>query len=173
MAVFRSSLLTVKAGDSDVGIGPSTVLSIILAASDRSTDRLLAAERASRVKQIMTGVSYENAKDQLPRVAVSLMQNLNPADRAGLASALETLKAENLPTTAKCLLLGLKLTDVVSTEVLLAAKDSLGQEILLPVDAQPSAPLSVVTDTPASGSASAGLPQTPQTPDRGESAPAA
>jgi hypothetical protein len=132
MALFRSSLLTVKAGDSDVGIGPSSVLSIIMAASDRSADRLRAADRAGRVRDIMQDVSFAKAHDSLVDVAVALMQNLNPADVVALRSGVDALSSKSeLPDRAKSLLLGLKVTDLVSTEVLDGAKASLGDTILL------------------------------------------
>jgi hypothetical protein len=39
MAFFRTSLFVVRAGDRDVGVGPSGFLRIFLAAADRSVDR--------------------------------------------------------------------------------------------------------------------------------------
>jgi hypothetical protein len=130
MALFRSSLLTVKAGNDDVGIGPSSVLSIMMAASDRSADRLRAADRACRVQDVMTNVSYEKAAQALPTVAIALMQNLGASDIAALNSDLEALRTEKLPDQTKSLLLGLKITDLVSTGVLSAAKESLGASII-------------------------------------------
>jgi hypothetical protein len=183
MALFRSSLLTVKVGDDDVGIGPSSVLSVLMAASDRSADRLRAADRAGRVKDIMDDVSYEKAQDALPTVAVALMQNLSAADVAALRNELQGLKSEPLPDNTKALLLGLKITDMVSTEVLGAAKRSLGKSILCSADPPKhdhAAPArngepknreraeiaaSVIDGPPGSRYASEDMPQTPQTPD--------
>jgi hypothetical protein len=174
MALFRSSLLTVKVDKSDVGIGPSSVLSIIMAASDRSADRLRAADRAGRVSEIMQGVSYKAAHESLPTVAVNLMQNLSPAEEVGLQADLDALKShDHLPDETKCLLLGLKLTNVVSTEVLLAAKKSLGTSILIGTaperveGAEATAaetPLARSVTAPDQGPASEDLPQTPSTP---------
>jgi hypothetical protein len=130
MALFRSSLLTVKAGNDDVGIGPSSVLSIMMTASDRSADRLRAADRACRVQDVMADVSYEKAAHALPTVAIALMQNLGASDIAALNTDLEALKTEKLPDQTKSLLLGLKITDIVSTGVLSAAKESLGASII-------------------------------------------
>jgi hypothetical protein len=130
MALFRSSLLTVKAGNDDVGIGPSSVLSILMAATDRSADRLRASDRAGRVKKIMKRVSYEKAQDALPTVALALMQNVAPADATAFRTEIAGLKNEKLPDPTKAFLLGLKITNLVSTDVLLAAKDSLDDSIL-------------------------------------------
>jgi hypothetical protein len=177
MALFRSSLLTVKAGSDDVGIGPSSVLSIMMAASDRSADRLRAADRAGRVHEIMGDVSYAKAQDSLPTVAVALMQNLSPTDVAALNADLDALKTKDLLDSTKALLLGLKLTNVVSTSVLAAAKASLRDAVLVDGDAPSQPPTNgggngggsvaerVVVDATARPFASEGLPQTPQTPE--------
>jgi hypothetical protein len=158
------------------------VLSIMMAASDRSADRLGAANRAGRVRPIMNDVDYQKARESLPTVAIALMQNLSPSDVAALNVDLEALKGLDLPETAKALLLGLKLTNVVSTAVLAAAKDSLGACILVDAEDPPEQRTASQTDADAEGllqavpglaevgasrdrsAASAGLPQTPQTP---------
>src|SRR5262249_26169001 len=49
MAVFRSSLFTVRIGDADVGVGPSTLLTTLLGIADRSVDRRRAADRSTTV----------------------------------------------------------------------------------------------------------------------------
>lgn len=157
MTLFRSSLLTVKAGGDDVGIGPSSVLSIMMAASDRSADRLRAADRAGRVHEIMDGVQYAKAETALPTVAVALMQNLSPADVAALSADLAGLKSLTLPDEVKAFLLGLKITNVVSTAVLAAARQSLGSSITgegdeVPAPAPAEAP-AVAAPAPVAASA--------------------
>lgn len=171
MALFRSSLLTIKAGDDDVGIGPSSVLSIIMAAADSAADRLGAADRAGRVHDIMSDVSYERAAEALPTVSVALMQNLGASDIAALNIDLGDLKGKALPDETKAFLLGLKITNVVSTAVLAAAKHSLGGSILttatgpLPHEVAATAEtLHADLSDPGSAYAVEGLPQTPQTP---------
>ena len=58
------------------------------------------------------------------------MQNLSAAEVAALNMDLDGLKTKKLPDYTKALLLGLKLTNMVSPEVLSAAKRSLGDSIL-------------------------------------------
>src|SRR6266567_7828611 len=53
MAFFRTSLFVVRAGDRDVGIGPSGFLQIFLSAADRAVDRLRAEGRSGKVGEIM------------------------------------------------------------------------------------------------------------------------
>jgi hypothetical protein len=181
MALFRSSLLTVKVGSDDVGIGPSSVLSVLMAASDRAADRLRAADRAGRVREIMEDVSYEKANEALPTVAVALMQNLSAAEVAALNMDLDGLKSSDLPEYTKALLLGLKITNMVSTEVLGAAKRSLGDSILCTTAADAAArngepapeqradlAMAVIDAGSKSRFASQGMPQTPQTHEPSE-----
>src|SRR5579859_4136781 len=58
MAFFRTSLFVVRAGDRDVGVGPSGFLQIFLAAADRAVDRKRAAARSDAVAEVMKGVDY-------------------------------------------------------------------------------------------------------------------
>src|SRR5712691_9394212 len=51
MALFRTSLFTVRAGDRDIGVGPSSFLQIFRDASDRAVDRLQAKARGDQVSR--------------------------------------------------------------------------------------------------------------------------
>jgi len=133
MALFRTSLFTVRAGDQDIGIGPSSLLTIILDACDRGVDRVRAQARAWEVARVMTDVSYARAEAPLPAIAVGLMQNLPDSNQAELGVDLERLhRASGLSADAKALLLGLAIADQVGPSVLEAAKLTLGEEILKP-----------------------------------------
>jgi hypothetical protein len=130
MALFRTSLFTVRAGNQDVGIGPSSLLSIILDACDRGVDRVRAKARAWEVARIMIGVSYEKADHPLPTVATALMQNLSDANQAALSMEVTQLRqATDLSSEAKALLLGLAIADQVGPHVLEAARLTLGDQI--------------------------------------------
>jgi hypothetical protein len=56
MSFFRSSLFVVRAGDRDVGVGPSVFLQIFLTAADRAVDRKRAAARSDVVADVMKGI---------------------------------------------------------------------------------------------------------------------
>ena len=132
MALFRSSLFTVRAGDTDVGIGPSSLLSIILAACDRGVDRNRARDRAEVVGRIMRDVSFVAANGPLPTVALALMQNLDPPAQAALSVEVERLRNDGtgMSDEAKSLLLGLAISNAIGPDVLGRAKDALGREII-------------------------------------------
>ena len=184
MALFRTSLFTVRARDQDVGIGPSSLLSIILDACDRGVDRVRGKARAWEIARVMTGVSYEKADKPLPAVAAALMQNLGDANQSALSLEVTQLRlATGLSSQAKALLLGLAIADQVGPHVLEAARLTLGDQIAEdPGDTTaPGAPSAPATppdtqvgngaeddETPAEtevpSSRASGLPATPQTP---------
>jgi hypothetical protein len=130
MAFFRTSLFIVRAGDRDVGVGPSGFLQIFLGAADRSVDRGRAAARSDAVATVMKGIDYTKARQALPAYCLGLMQNVSPEDQQVLKQALEMLdKREDVQASVKALLLGLELINVVGVDVLTTAVKSLGDEI--------------------------------------------
>jgi len=171
MALFRSALFTVRIGNSDVGVGPSTFLSLVLASCDRGVDRLQAEQRAKTTGDLMANVDYEKAKDGLPEVSLALMQNLDPADQTALSVQLQKLEGrDDLSNHAKSVTLGLALATMVGSNVLRKAKESLGSEILrdsstVTADGQPPKDVGAPALEPElSPLPAVGTPATPQTP---------
>jgi hypothetical protein len=172
MALFRSALFTVRLGNSDVGVGPSTFLSLILAACDRGVDRERGQDRATMAKELMSDVDFAKAELALPTVALGLMQNLDPADQAALGVQLDKIQQQTkLSDRTKSLLLGLELSTVVGPDVLRKAKETLGDQIIRATtgdggaggehdDALPELEGPNALERPAGR----GLPATPQTP---------
>lgn len=66
VAFFRTSLFSVRMGDQDVPIGPSTVLQVMTRALDQAVDRERARNRATAVREIMSEISYEASGAALP-----------------------------------------------------------------------------------------------------------
>jgi hypothetical protein len=175
MALFRASLFTVRVGNSDVGVGPSTFLSLVLASCDRGVDRTQAEERAEAVRTLMADVDYDKAKDGLPEVALALMQNLDAPDQAALGVQLQKLEdRQDLSPHAKSLAMGLALATVVGPNVLEGAKKALGREILVEKEtgenAETGVPAPPAPD-PQARSNPRGMPATPQTPSDPEAGP--
>jgi len=130
MALFRSSLFTVRIGTQDVGVGPSSVLQIFLAAVDRAVDRKRAEQRNSIIDRIMPGVSFARARSVLPAHCFALLQNPSPEDQAIFGRQVELLdKITDVSDHAKASLLGLALMSQVGEDVLEAAVKTLGDEI--------------------------------------------
>ena len=132
MAFFRTSLFVVRAGDRDIGVGPSGFLQIFLGAADRAVDRIRASARATAVGKIMEGVDYSKAFQALPPYCLALMQSLSPEDQQQLGQTLKELNQNTAEPSVKVRLLGLELTNVVGIDVLTAAVESLGEQIRYP-----------------------------------------
>jgi hypothetical protein len=116
MALFHSSLFTVRVGETDVAVGPSTFLAIILSTTHRSVDRKRANDRAKIIGQTMEGVPVATAANELPVTCFALMQNV-PADEQKSVSdeiaALTSDDAAGITDDLKVLSIGLSLMNVV------------------------------------------------------------
>jgi hypothetical protein len=134
MALFRTSLFIVRAGDQDIGIGPVSFLQVILGASDRGVDRLLATQRAPMIAEIMDGLKFDEIRESLPAVAAALMQNLSPEDQAELGNQVKGLAGSAMPERAKVLNLGALLMNFVGEDVLRAAVTTLRQSLAATAD---------------------------------------
>jgi len=129
MALFRSSLFTVRAGDRDIAVGPSSFLQIFRDAADRAVDRLRAEARGKQVSKLMEGISYQKASEGLPVYCLALMQNVPDDEQKRLADSLALLDKVEIDEQIKVRILGLQLMNVVGPNVLSAAVDSLRKQI--------------------------------------------
>ncbi len=129
MAVFRSSFFTVRLGDTDVGVGPSTLLTTLLGIADRSVDRRRAADRSATVTKIMAGISFERSRLALPTFVLALMQNVPPAEQHDLGVAVEALSVSRMSDTQKAYALGLLLMNIAGPAVVADAVAALRKEI--------------------------------------------
>jgi hypothetical protein len=129
IAFFRSSIFTVRAGDKDIGIGPSGFLQIYLSAADRAVDRDRAAARSAAVAKVMDGVDFDKAKAALPPYCIGLMQNVSQDEQQALAQAVGDLDKGSAEPNVKSLLLGIELMNVVGLDVLTGAVKSLADQI--------------------------------------------
>ena len=129
MAFFRTSLFVVRAGDRDVGIGPSGFLQIFLSAADRAVDRKRAAARSAAVGDVMKGVDYHKAFQALPPYCLALMQNVSDEDQKAFRKALEELDRGQGDPGVKVRLLGLELINVMGIDVVKTAVRDLGDQI--------------------------------------------
>jgi len=129
MALFRSSLFTVRVGDTDVQVGPAGFLQILLATADRTVDRARANIRAADIGRIMQAVRFEKAVEALTEYCKGLMQNLSATDRERLDQEIGQITASSMSDHLKAQRLGLTLMGVVGTAVLETAVDALGDRI--------------------------------------------
>ncbi|MFZ3235124.1 MAG: hypothetical protein WA184_07085 [Stellaceae bacterium] len=129
MALFRSSLFTIRVANTDVAIGPAAFLQILLSAADRATDRARARPRAHAVQEIMVGISFERAKEALPSLCFGLMQGLTPEEQAAFGISVKALESSDMEDTFKANSLGLNLLNLVGEPVLREAVNMLRIDI--------------------------------------------
>jgi hypothetical protein len=130
MAFFRSSLFSMKVGETDVAVGPAIFFQVLLFATDRACDRERAQPRSALVAEIMQGVSFELARDALPSYCFELMQNVPASEQQQFRLVVDALASSaKMRDSIKSLNLGLMLMNVVGTQVLKAAVRTLGERI--------------------------------------------
>jgi hypothetical protein len=129
IALFRTSLFTLKTGESTIGIGPSVVLASLLDAADRQVDRYRATDRSRDVVRLMRDVSFVKAQQALPTYCLALLQNVPDEDQMALRRAVDALAGSAMDDRQKALSLGLQLMNIAGVDVLTAAVNALGDEI--------------------------------------------
>jgi len=129
MVFLRSSLLTLRVGENDVGIGPSGILQILLSAADRGVDRDRAKSRSETVAKIMKDVSFVKARETLPTYCFALMQNLSAEEQQMFGRQIAALASSGMDDTIKAMVLGLTIMNIVGEDVLRVAVDALGEKI--------------------------------------------
>ena len=129
MALFRTSLFTVRAGDRDIAVGPATFLQIFRDSADRAVDRLRARSRSLEVGKLLDGVDYKKASEGLIPYCLTLMQNVPDDEQQKLVQAVKLLDAEPIEAAIKVRILGLLTMNVVGPGVLTAAVDALRDQL--------------------------------------------
>jgi hypothetical protein len=130
MALFRSSLFVVRAGDRDIGAGPGAFLQIFRDAADRAVDRRRAHARGRDVASLMRGLEYKKASGGLVPYCLALMQNVPAEEQKKLEQAVDLLTRDvTVADAIKVRILGLQLLNLVGPAVLTAAVEALRDEL--------------------------------------------
>lgn len=116
-------------GTTDIGIGPAAFLQILLDAADRATDRARARPRATAIKDIMSGISFDRSKEALPSLCFALMQGLTPEEQKSFGFQVAGLEASKMEDTLKSNALGLNLMNLVGEPVLRQAVNIMRSDI--------------------------------------------
>jgi len=136
MAVLRSSVFTVRVGDTDVHAGPNALVKVVLHAADRAVDRERAKQRSLAVKDIMKDVDFDRAATKLTSYCIALMQNVSAEEQKSMEEEIWALVEgkDGLGDMPRSLQLGLVLMKVVGEDVLRQSVGDLGWEIKKPHD---------------------------------------
>lgn len=131
VALFRSNLFVVKAGDENIGAGPSLVLAGILGAADRAVDREQAQTRANSVRPVMGEVNFDLAKQALVSFALTATVSVSPKAAEELKVGVAALDSADFADNVKSMILGLMLIDEVGLDVLKRSVDALAGSICI------------------------------------------
>jgi hypothetical protein len=130
IAFFRSSLFTARVGNTNVDIGPSTLLKSLLDASDLMINRAQARDRADDATMIMKDVNFAKARAALPALCFTIVENVTEDDQKRIAASIGALVPGAEVTDAQCsVILGVYLIRVVGPLVLERAVNALGGSI--------------------------------------------
>jgi hypothetical protein len=121
LAFLRTSIFILRVGGRDIGIGPVTVLQVILFATDRDVDRRRAVERARAVTDALRGLSFAEVREALPIYCLTLMQNVPADEKAEVEQQLREITELRMEDALKANALGLALMNVVGQKALEAA----------------------------------------------------
>lgn len=130
IAFFRSSLFTARVGETDIGIGPSTLLKSLLDASDMMINRTQAGDRADEVTLIMPNVDFDKAKTALPALCFTLVEGITPEQQNTVGEQVRKLSDnQSIDKQSKTIILGVYLIREVGADVLSRAVGTLGDRI--------------------------------------------
>lgn len=130
IAFFRTSLFTARVGDTDVGIGPSTMLKAFLDGTDRQVNRTQATDRADAVLDCMRDIDFAKARTALPAFCLGLVEGLTTDEQRALGEQIAKLNEDaQMEPAAKPHILGVYLLRVVGGTVLRKAVETLGSTI--------------------------------------------
>lgn len=155
VALFRSSLFTVRAGDKDVPIGPAAALQAILATLDRAVDRKQAEDRDEFVGNLESDVPNDaNRLRFLGAYCLGLMQNVPAGEQKQLEEQINTIILDRRLTPRDRLVLAcLQLMAVVGHGVLSKAIQRMKSEPPAPAEEEsvPAPPPVSELDDPPEG----------------------
>jgi hypothetical protein len=130
IAVLRTSLFIVRVGGRDVGVGPATLLQVLLFATDRDVDRRRAQQRAKAVTDALKGLSYADVGEALPNYCLTLMQNVPDTEQVEVRQRLKGIADSTMEDALKVNAVGLTLMTVVGQRVLEAAANTARTRLL-------------------------------------------
>ncbi len=127
MAILRSSF-TLRAGVHELTLGFSPILDIFLRAVNSAVDRERGRARDRVVRNVMQGITYDDACRILPAYCIALMQSLPQPDIDQLNGDIASLAGTQFTDAAKARLLGLAIMNVMGEGILAAGVESIRQD---------------------------------------------
>lgn len=121
MMVLRSSIFSIKHNDETVEVGLATLFQVFLNAVEKRMKNKAAALRLERIEKIMTGVNFDTAKQELPLLCTSFIDNFTDEDINKLIKKVEEISNLSIENANKSLQLGRFISSYCDEEILEAA----------------------------------------------------
>jgi hypothetical protein len=137
MAILRSSVASIKRGQTTVQVGLAPIMQIFLDTVDRAFDRKRSQVELRKVGQIMKNVDFSKAMKDLPSTCINLMQNVSKEEQEKMGRDVADLAKSGLNSQTKAVNLGIIISRVTGSEFLESAVDSLGDTIRI-ISTQPT-----------------------------------
>lgn len=125
MMVLRSSIFSIKHNDETVEVGLATLFQVFLNAVEKRMKNKAAALRLERIEKIMAGVNFDTAKQELPLLCTSFIDNFTDEDINKLIKKVEEISNLSIENDNKSLQLGRFIASYCDEEILEAAIDRL------------------------------------------------
>jgi hypothetical protein len=130
LGFMRSSIFSVRVGDSSIGIGPAAILDTLLLVADRGVDRTEAIYRSREVTNMLSGVDPVKGSALLAAYCLGLMQNVAADEQKKIQDAVKRIASDaDYPKEIRLDLIALELSKVVGPTVLEAAVLALGDRL--------------------------------------------
>lgn len=156
LAILRSSVFVVKAGDKDIPIGPAAALQAILTSLDRAVDRANAARRARFVADVLPPNLRLEAKRLrfLTSYSLGLMQNVSADEQKQVRLLIDGVLADTkLTLHEKLVLVCLQLLPFIGFDLMATAVEQVRTERPGTDDDQEAPPVADLLTAPPSPSA--------------------
>jgi hypothetical protein len=125
MAILRSSVASIKLGQTTIQAGLAPVIQVFLNSVDRAFDRKRSQMNVAEVEEIMKDVDFNKAVKTLPATCLNLMQNVSKEEYEKMAHEVLDLEKGEIIQEAKALNLGIIISRVTGPELLHKAVQSL------------------------------------------------
>jgi hypothetical protein len=129
MAILRSSVASIKLGQTTIQAGLAPIIQVFLNTVDRAFDRKRSQMNVAEVEEIMKNVDFSKAVKTLPATCLNLMQNVSKDESEKMGHEVLDLEKGEITQEAKALNLGIIINRVTGPELLQSAVQSLGNVI--------------------------------------------
>lgn len=129
MMILRSSFYSIKYKDENINIGLGTIFQVFLNSVEKKMKNHAGAYRMNEMHEIMKTVNFELAKDELPTLCVSFIENFSKEDDTNLSKFIADIAAFEISNINKSLQLGRYIAEYCDEEILKTAIEKLDKII--------------------------------------------